>query len=152
MDIRIDPVTGPEIIALLEEHLAHMRAITPPESVHALDLDGLRAPELTMWTAWRDGALLGCGALKALDPSHGEIKSMRTATGLRRQGIAAGILETILSTAEQRGYRRLSLETGATDHFAPARMLYARYGFVPCGPFGDYQPDPHSAFMTKVMG
>jgi putative acetyltransferase len=151
LDIRVDDLTGPEIRALLEEHLANMRAISPPESVHALDLAGLRRPEITFWTAWSQGQLVGCGALKQLDPTHGEIKSMRTPQALRRRGAGRALLIHILDTARSRSYRRLSLETGSTEHFRPARTLYESFGFTPCGPFGDYKPDPHSFFMTREL-
>ena len=151
MDIRLDDLTGPEIRALLEDHLVHMRQISPPESVHALDLDALRRPEITFWTAWQDEMLLGCGALKALSGSHGEIKSMRTAPAHRRQGVARAMLEHILAEAQQRGFTRVSLETGAMDAFYPAHRLYERFGFTRCEPFADYLPDANSVFMTKVL-
>jgi len=151
MDIRPDDLRGPEIRALLEEHLRNMRAISPPGSVHALDLDGLRRPGITFWTAWDGGELLGCGALRELDASHGEIKSMRTAAAHRRRGVAAAMLRHILAEAARRGYARLSLETGSMAAFEPARRLYASFGFVPCGPFADYGPDPNSAFMTLEL-
>lgn len=151
IEIRIDDLRGPEIKALLEAHLDLMRSITPPESVHALDLDKLRRPEITFWTVWEDGTLIGCGALKEIDPTHGEIKSMHTAAHLRGRGVARQLLEHIIATARERGYRRLSLETGATEHFLPARSLYAGFGFEPTGPFADYGLDPHSAFMTREL-
>lgn len=151
MHIRPDDLRGPEIRALLEEHLRDMRAISPPESVHALDLDGLRRPEVTFWTAWDGGELLGCGALRELDRTHGEIKSMRTAAAHRRKGVAAAMLRHLLAEAARRGYRRLSLETGSMAAFEPARRLYASFGFVPCGPFADYGPDPNSAFLTLEL-
>ena len=150
--IREDDLTGAEIAALLQEHLAHMYRITPPGSVHALDLDRLRSPTVTFWSAWQGSALVGCGALKALNAHSGEIKSMRTARGYRRQGVAAKILTHILQVARARGYDRLYLETGAFPAFAPARALYERYGFEYCGPFGDYGPDPNSVFMTLGLG
>ena len=151
MDIRLDDLTGPDIHALLEEHLAHMRQISPPESVHALDLAALRRPEITFWTVWQGETLLGCGALKALSGSHGEIKSMRTAQAHRRQGVARAMLEHILAEAQQRGYTRVSLETGALDAFHPAHRLYERFGFSSCEPFADYVADPNSVFMTKAL-
>ncbi|MEK9726142.1 MAG: GNAT family N-acetyltransferase [Rhodospirillaceae bacterium] len=151
VDIRIDDLKGPEIAALLETHLAHMRAISPPESVHALDLDKLRRPDITFWTVWRDDELLGCGALRELDPSHGEIKSMHTRASARRLSVGRRMVEHILGTARQRGYQRLSLETGATEDFAAARGLYASFGFRPCPPFGDYFEDPFSAHMTLEL-
>ena len=149
--IRPDDLTGPQIHALLEEHLHHMHSMSPPESVHALDLSGLRRPEITFWTAWDDGTLAGCGALKALDAFHGEIKSMRVPQSYRGKGVGRAMLEHVLAEAKVRGYRRLSLETGAEDGFIPARTLYARYGFVECAPFADYREDPNSVFMTKAL-
>ncbi len=151
MEIRLDDLQGPEIRALLEEHLANMRRISPPESVHALDLDGLRRPEVTFWTVWEDGRLLGCGALKQIDLHHGEIKSMRTAESARRRGVARAVLGHLLAEAGRRGYTRLSLETGAQPFFEPARRLYASAGFVPCGPFGGYVDDPNSVFLTREL-
>lgn len=152
LEIRVDDLKGPEIRELLEEHLRNMHAITPAGSVHALDLGGLQRPEVTFWTAWSGGKLLGCGALKELDPSRGEIKSMRTPQAQRRLGVGRAMLAHIVDTARARNYKRLSLETGASEHFAPARTLYASFGFTPCGPFGDYKPDPHSYFMTREIG
>ncbi len=146
-----DDLRGPEIIALLEQHLALMFSITPPESVHALDLDGLRRPDVTVWSAWSRGRLLGCGALKELAPAHGEIKSMHTAAAFRGQGVGATILVHILNEARRRGYCRVSLETGSMPAFTAARSLYRRYGFSPCPPFGDYSDDPNSVFMTRVL-
>jgi putative acetyltransferase len=151
MDIREDDLSGPDIIALLQEHLEHMHAITPPGSVHALDLDALRAPHITFWTAWEGDALLGCGALKQLDATSGEIKSMRTPARYRRCGVASRLLEHIIAVARERGYTHLYLETGSSAGFAPARALYSRYGFECRGPFGDYTDDPHSTFMEKRL-
>ena len=151
MIIRQDDLTGPEIRALLEEHLAHMRSVSPPCSVHALDLERLRRPEITFWTAWDEAALAGCGALKALDGRHGEIKSMRTASTHRRRGVARLMLLHIVAEARRRGYARLSLETGSMDAFVPARTLYARHGFTTCPPFADYVEDPNSVFMTRAL-
>ncbi len=151
MEIRVDDLRGPEIAALLEAHLAHMRSISPPCSVHALDLDRLRKPEITFWTVWEGRELLGCGALKELDGTHGEIKSMRTAAAHQRKGVAAKVVNHIVDEAKRRGYRRLSLETGSTRDFAPAHNLYASFGFKRCGPFADYTDDPFSLFMTKEL-
>ncbi len=148
MKIEIDDLSRPQIGALLEEHLASMRRISPPESVHALDVDKLRRPEVTFWSAWDDATLLGCGALKTLDASHGEVKSMRTPERLRRRGAGRALLATIVETARARGLRRLSLETGSQPAFDPAHRLYESFGFVRCGPFGDYTDDPNSVFMT----
>ena len=151
MEIKLDHLTGPEIAAFLEEHVAEMRAVSPPESTHALDLAGLRRPEITFWTLWADGQVAGCCALKQLDPSHAELKSMRTSRRLRRQGIGARLLQHAFAEARARGYRRISLETGAMEFFAPARSLYRKFGFEPCGPFSTYKDDPNSTFLTKVL-
>ncbi len=148
MLIRIDDLRGPEIAALLRLHLEFAARHSPPESVHALDLDRLRAPGVTFWTAWEEGDLLGCGALKELSADHGEIKSMHTAERHRGRGIGGRILTVIVDESRRRGYRRLSLETGSMDVFAPARALYSRFGFEPCPPFAGYRPDPYSFCMT----
>ena len=152
MQIRVDDLRGPEIAALLEGHMSDMRRWSPPESIHALDLERLRAPNIRFWTVWEGAELLGCGALKQLDARHGEIKSMRTAEQHRRRGVAARLLAHILAEARSHGYRRLSLETGSMAAFAPARELYARHGFAPCPPFGDYKPDVNSVCMTMELG
>ena len=138
-------------MSLLREHLESMHKHSPPESVHALDLEELRSPDITFWTAWHGDELLGCGALKELDAQHGEIKSMRTATAHLGKGIASKILEHIIKEAERRSYSRLNLETGSTDAFAPARVLYTRFGFEYRGPFADYKEDSNSVFMTRKM-
>lgn len=151
MKIELDDLSRPQVQALLREHMDNMRAIIPSESVHALDLDRLRDPAISFWTAWDGDRLLGCGALKALGPDHGEIKSMRTPAALRRQGAGHALLEYIIATARTRGYRRLSLETGAGPEFVPAWRLYERHGFVRCGPFADYRQDPHSVFMMLEL-
>lgn len=151
MHICEDDLTGEKIIKLLKEHLENMHEITPPESVHALDLSGLRVPEITFWTVWEGDELLGCGALKALDAQSGEIKSMRTATAHRGRGVGSKMLEHILQEAKVRGYTQLYLETGAMPEFMPARRLYARYGFENSGPFAAYTHDPNSVFMTRKM-
>lgn len=151
MQIRLDDLSGPEIRALLDEHLRDMALLSPPESVHALDLDGLRAPEISFWTAWSNGELMGCGALKELDPMHGEIKSMRTSVAHRRRGVARAILRHIIQEAEKRSYSRLSLETGSMDGFQPAQQLYQSFGFAYCPPFAAYTSDPNSVFMTKAL-
>jgi putative acetyltransferase len=151
MHIRLDDLTGPEVRALLEAHLADMHAISPPGSVHALDVDALRAPDVTFWSAWSDDELAGCAALRAIDEQTGEIKSMRTAPAWRRRGVAAALLEHLMGEARARGYTGLVLETGATEHFAPARALYTRYGFEKCDPFGEYLDHPHSFFMRRPL-
>jgi len=151
VEIKIDDLSGPEVAELLSEHLRGMALHSPPESIHALDLEALRRPEITFWAAWEGPELLGCGALKALDAGHGEIKSMRTAAAHLRKGVAARLLEHILAEAARRGYRRLSLETGSMAAFEPARKLYARFGFSDCGPFADYKEDPYSVFMSREL-
>ena len=151
MEIRVEDLRGPEIKELLEAHLDLMRTITPPESVHALDLDGLRVPEVTFWTLWIDGELLSCGALKQISPSHGEIKSMHTAALARGRGLGRRMVEHILNKARLRSYTRLSLETGSFDAFIPARSLYADFGFQMTEPFGNYEFDPNSAYMTLEL-
>ncbi|WP_374406224.1 GNAT family N-acetyltransferase [Hydrogenophaga sp.] len=154
-DIRIDrALTHPQVIALLEEHLAGMRAASPPECVFALDLNGLRRPEITFLTAWLEGELVAMGALKELTPTtaieggHGELKSMRTSARHLRQGAAQAILTELLNLARQRGYARVSLETGSTPPFDAAIAMYRRFGFVECGPFADYREGPFSRFMN----
>lgn len=151
MHIELDDLTRPAVHALLREHLANMHELSPPESVHALDLDKLRSPDIRFWTAWEAGQLVGCGALKALSKDEGEIKSMRTPKAIRRRGAGRALLAHILAEARARGYRRLYLETGSSDAFVPAQTLYESVGFVRCGPFGDYVDDPHSVFMTLAL-
>ena len=151
MEIKLDDLTGPAIAELLREHLANMAENSPPESVHALNIEQLRQPDITFWSVWTDGELLGCGALKELSARHGEIKSMRTVSRHRRKGVAARLLEHILEEAKKRSYTRVSLETGSMEAFAPAHRLYASFGFRHCGPFADYIEDPNSLFMTKEL-
>ena len=152
MKIIIDDLQGPEIAAFLSEHIQDMRAVSPPESRHALDLEGLRKPEISFWTLWIENRIAGCCALKALDPRHGEIKSMRTSSDFRRRGVAAGLLSHLIEAAKDRGLGKLSLETGSMPYFEPARGLYRKFGFRPCGPFASYVEDPNSVFMTKDIG
>ena len=151
MDIRVDDLTGPEIIRLLNVHLQSVALHSPPESVHALDLEALRRPEVTFWSVWQNAELMGCGAIKELDSRHGEIKSMRTVSTHLRKGVAARLIRHILEQARRRSYRRLSLGTGSMEAFTPARSLYAGFGFKPCGPFADYVEDPYSVFMTREV-
>ncbi|MFI4958755.1 MAG: GNAT family N-acetyltransferase [Lysobacterales bacterium] len=151
MHIHLDDLTGSEIIRLLREHLQGVAQHSPPESIHALDLDGLRQPEITFWSVWHDDELMGCGALKELDRRHGEIKSMRTSAAHLRKGVATRLLQYILEEAERRGYERVSLETGSMEGFATARHLYARFGFVSCGPFAGYVEDSNTTFMTRAI-
>ncbi|MFG2249528.1 GNAT family N-acetyltransferase [Spirillospora sp. NPDC048823] len=151
MKVVVDDLSGPRIAEFLDEHVREMRAITPLESKHALDLDGLRRPEVTFWSIMDGEAVVGCGALQRLDATHAELKSMRTATARKRSGIASLLLEHILTQAALMGLTRLSLETGSAEFFAPARRLYQKFGFEYCEPFGDYKPDPHSVFMTREL-
>jgi putative acetyltransferase len=151
MNIRVDDLNSPEILQLLRQHLQSMYLHSPPESVHALDMESLRKPEITFWTIWQDSELMGCGALKQLDPTHGEIKSMRTVAAHLRKGVAAAMMVHILNEARRRSYQRLRLETGSMDVFAPARSLYTRFGFRYCSPFADYVQDPFSVFMTREL-
>jgi len=151
MRIVPDDLTAPAVRDLIAEHLDEMFATSPPESVHALPLASLESPDVTVWSAWDGDEVLGCGALKELDASHGEVKSMRTRAAARGRGVGAAILATILAEARARGYQRLSLETGSEEHFAPARRLYARHGFEECPPFADYTDDPNSVFMTRTL-
>jgi putative acetyltransferase len=151
MVIRIDDLRRPEVIRLLDDHLCSLRAVSPPESCHALDLDGLRKPDVVFWTIWIGDELAGCGALKELDSKHGEIKSMRTVDAYRRKGVARRVLQHIIEEAGRRGYRQLSLETGSMEFFEPARQLYSSFGFTFCRPFADYVDDPNSVFMTKEI-
>src|ERR1700688_2968874 len=152
MRIERDDLSRTESHALLREHLQSMHALSPPESVHALDLENLRRPEITFWSAWDGSDLLGGGALKELSPAEGEIKSMRTATAHRRKGVGRAVLSAILQEARRRAYRRLWLETGSAPAFEPAQALYLSFGFDYCGPFGEYVLDPHSVFMSKKLG
>lgn len=151
MRIKTDDLSGPEIKTLLNEHLRHMHEITPPGSIHALDLDSLKQPGITFWCAWEGKELMGCGALKRLDSEHAEIKSMRTASAHLRKGIAKQMLCFILEQAKASGFKRVSLETGVMKEFEPARTLYSTFGFSYCQPFADYTEDPNSVFMTKLL-
>ena len=149
--IERDDLQRAEVRALLNEHLTSMHALGPPESVHALGLEGLRSPDGTFWTVWEGDALMGCGALKELDSTHGEVKSMRTPARIRRRGAGRAVLTHILAEARARGYTRLSLETGSMDEFKPAHKLYESFGFTYCGPFGPYREDPYSTIMTLEL-
>lgn len=151
MQIRLDDLSGAEIRVLLAEHLDNMRRLSPPESTHALDVTALRQPEVTFWTVWSQDELLGCGALKELCATHGEIKSMRTAQAHRRKGAARAMLQHIIAEARRRSYVRLSLETGSAPAFEPARKLYEAFAFTYCAPFADYIEDPNSVFLTRTL-
>jgi len=151
MHIELDDLSRPEIAELLKEHLASMFVYSPPESVHALPIEGLRSPDITFWSVWENGKLIGCGALKELDPQHGEIKSMRTASAHLRKGVARALVRHIIAEAKRRGYRRLSLETGSMAAFEPARQLYTACGFTYREPLGNYVNDRNSVFMTTEL-
>jgi putative acetyltransferase len=142
----VDNLSGPEVAALLTDHLHAMRAHSPACSVHALDLSGLRGPGVTFWSAWLGADLAGCGALTELDERRGEVKSMRTAPAYLRRGVAAAVLDAIVTEARGRRYEQLLLETGTGGPFDAAHGLYARFGFLPCGPFADYSEDPFSRY------
>jgi putative acetyltransferase len=150
VDVTLDDPRREDVRDLLQRHLDDMHAESPPESVHALDLDALTAPGITFVTAREDGVLLGCGAIKVLD-GHGEIKSMRTTDAARGRGVATAVLGWLLDEARRLGLARVSLETGTQEYFRPAVRLYHRHGFVDCGPFGDYRLDPFSRFMTVAL-
>lgn len=151
MRIQLDDLTGPEIAALLQEHLNDMNAVSPPESKHALDLTALKASDISFWTLWQQQQLAGCVALKQLNAQQGEIKSMRSANAFRGQGVGKVLLQHVVSEAKSRGYQQLYLETGAMDYFAPARTLYSSFGFKPCSPFASYKEDPNSVFMLLQL-
>lgn len=151
MHIEVDDLSRSQVHALLEEHLANMHELSPPEQVFALDLNKLRAPGITFWTVWDDGLLLGCGALKELTAKHGEVKSMRTPKALRGKGAGRAVMARIIAVARERGYDTLSLETGSHADFQPAQKLYQSFGFVHSGPFGAYLSNPHSVFMSLQL-
>lgn len=141
----------PQIVSLLALHATRARAETGRGSAHALDVDQLRSPEMSLWAAWEDRVLFGVGALKRLAADHGEVKSMYTAESARRRGVASAVLAAVTAEARQRGFVRLSLETGSWDYFQPARAFYRRHGFIECAPFADYRPDCNSVFMTLAL-
>ncbi|GIU17745.1 MULTISPECIES: GNAT family N-acetyltransferase [unclassified Shewanella] len=151
MQIKLGLLRDTQVLALLQAHHEDMASHSPPESVHALDVSGLEADDVSFWSLWRKDELAGCGALKQLDTAHGEIKSMRTSNKFLRQGVAQMLLDHIISEARLRGYQRLSLETGSMAAFIPARKLYQQFGFKECEPFGDYKQDPYSSFMTLSL-
>lgn len=147
----LDDLTRPAVHVLLEQHLEDMYATSPAESVHALDLEALRRPEIEFWSVWEGDEVRGTGALKRISDTDAELKSMRTAAQARGAGIGTAMLDHLLGRARSAGYTTLWLETGTEDFFAPARRLYARHGFFECGPFGDYSLDPHSTYMTRAL-
>jgi putative acetyltransferase len=149
--ISVDDPRAPDVRRLLDSHLTFARGQTPPEDAHALDVEDLADPTVTFFSVRHEGVLLGFGALKQLDQEHAEVKSMHTVEGARRQGIGRRIIEHLIAVSRERGYRRLSLETGSMDAFAPARSLYAGVGFEPCEPFGTYRTSPNSTYMTPWL-
>lgn len=151
MNIKADDLTHPAVIALLEDHFRTMHTVSPPGSCHVLDVQGLRQPEVTFYSVWDGEALAGVGALKQLDATHGELKSMRATKPYMGKGVGRLMLDHLLAEAQRRGYRRVSLETGSQDYFEPARRLYRKAGFETCPPFADYREDPHSTFMTLAL-
>ena len=152
LEVILDDLSSGNIIRLLQQHRTDMLQHSPAESVHALDTAALNSPDLTFWSAWLDNAqFAGCGALRQIANDHGEVKSMRTNRQFLRRGVAASILHTIINSAIERDYHRLSLETGSMDVFIPARKLYQRYGFIECPPFAQYVEDPASICMTLAL-
>lgn len=151
MDIKLDDLRGSEIARLLSDHLESISGTAPPESQHTLDLDSLRAPDITFWSVWDENTLAGCGALKKLDDQHAEIKSMKTADRFLNRGVATVLLAHIIQYATNQNYQRLSLETGSMEYFKPARHLYARFDFEPCPPFAGYIEDINSVYMTRLL-
>ncbi|MBD3942821.1 GNAT family N-acetyltransferase [Microbacterium sp. NEAU-LLC] len=151
IEIRPDDLTGDDTRRLVAFHLAALVGTAPPESIHALDVDALRRPGITLWSAWIDDRVAGIAALRALDAQRGEIKSMRVDDAFRGAGVGRALLDHLITVAQGRGMTSLWLETGTTDDFAAAHRLYARAGFTDCGPFGGYRLDPHSRFMTRAL-
>ncbi|MGL4768453.1 MAG: GNAT family N-acetyltransferase [Formosimonas sp.] len=151
MKFIVDDLQGVEIFNLLNEHLHDMHQESPPESVHALNIEALKTPEITFWTVWDNDKLAGCGALKELNCHEAEIKSMRTSTDFRRRGVASKMLSHLLAEARLKNYTTLYLETGTAAYFYPAHELYKRFGFEFCAPFADYVLDPFSVFMKKHL-
>jgi putative acetyltransferase len=151
MVIREDNLMGAEIKSLLRGHLEDAYKHSPPDSVYALDLAELREPDISFWSVWANNALLGCGALKELSKTHGEIKSMRTSSAAFKRGVGSMMVSHIIEQAKTRGYKRLSLETGSNEPYAPARALYTKFGFKKCGPFADYEDNAFSLFMTLPL-
>jgi len=151
MQIRVDDLSGAAVRDLIAVHLDGMHDTSPPESIHALDIDGLRHPSITFWSVWIDGELAGIGALKTIDAERGELKSMRVDDRFRGRGVGRALLRHIVSAARERGMTSLWLETGSPDEFVPAQRLYRSEGFTRCGPFEGYSEDPFSVFMTRAL-
>jgi putative acetyltransferase len=151
MRIKVDDLSDPRIAAFLDEHIEEMKSVSPPESKHALDIEGLRKPDITFWAAWQDERIVACGALKELSSTHAEVKSMRVSAAHRGKQLASNMLQHMLAEAKIRGYQKLSLETGSMAFFEPAHKLYAKFGFKKCAPFGSYKEDPYSVFMSLSL-
>ena len=151
IEIRVDDLAGEAIRALIAFHLDGMHDTSPPESVHALDIDGLRHPSITFWSAWIGGELAGIAALKSIDSERGELKSMRVDDRFRGSGVGRALLRHLIAEARRRGITSLWLETGSPDDFVPAQRLYESEGFTRCGPFEGYTDDPFSVFMTRAL-
>ena len=151
MDIRRGDLANGPILALLRFHFDKCHEVTPPGSAHVFDVSRLAAPGIDFWAAWDGETLLGVGAMKPLDATHGEVKSMHTSEAVRRRGVGGALLRHIIDTSRERGIRRLSLETGSFGYFEPAVALYKSHGFKECPPFGDYRPDPNSVFLTREI-
>ncbi|QIA64901.1 GNAT family N-acetyltransferase [Vibrio astriarenae] len=151
MKIKVDDLQDGAVIALLEEHLQDMYAVSPPESVHALDVSALKSDTITFFSGWLKDELTGCVAIKVLSDQHVELKSMRTVKQFRNSGVASKLLKHAIDVAKQRGVKKVSLETGSENYFKPARTFYEKSGFAPCAPFADYKPDPFSCFMTMEL-
>ncbi|WP_299491836.1 GNAT family N-acetyltransferase [uncultured Shewanella sp.] len=152
MEIKIDDLNNGAVVQLLREHLEDMYATSPSESVHALDVNALTTPEITFFSCWENNELLGCAAIKELNAKHAELKSMRTSNHARKSGVGTRILKHILKVSADRGYTKISLETGSQPFFKPARHLYEKFGFQYCDPFSDYKLDPYSQFMSYALG
>jgi putative acetyltransferase len=151
MQITRGDLSDDRILRLLRHHFDTCHAVTPPGSAHVFDVSRLAAPEIDFWAAWDGDTLLGVGAMKPLDATHGEVKSMHTTEAARRRGVGSTLLKHIIATSRARGLTRLSLETGSFGYFEPARALYMAHGFEECPPFGDYRPDPNSVFLTLAI-
>ena len=151
MKIKRDNLSSEAIARFLQQHIEDMQAVSPPESKHALDLNGLKQSDIQFWSVWQEEALIGCCAIKKLSNTHGEIKSMRVATQARGRGVGTAMLHHLINKARENGMSRLSLETGSMSFFTPARRLYEKSGFVPCPPFAQYKPDPNSCFYTLSL-
>ena len=151
MNIIIDDLTDPQVRQLLSEHLDDMNAISPPESVHALDLQSLQQSDITFWTIWSSDKLAGCVALKEHDQCYGELKSMRTSADFKKRGVASTLLNHLILEGRSRGYKEINLETGTMSYFTPAHNLYRKYGFSECGPFANYPLDPNSTFFSLPL-